>query len=59
MKKVIYTGTHEDISKIMDRLVNKGSGVKKQGNTLIVFTEEETRLVKMGEAVVINNGKLM
>lgn len=59
MKKFIYTGSNEDIDHIMDNLVNEGSGIKKNGNSLIIFTKEESRLISMGEAIIINKGKLM
>lgn len=59
MKRIIYTGTDEDINEIMDNLTSSGSAIKKQGNSIIIFTKEESRLVNMGQSVVINKGKLM
>lgn len=59
MKRIIYTGTEEDIKEIMKSLAVNSNSIRKEGDSIIVFTKEESRLINPGQSIVINNGKLM
>lgn len=56
----MYKGKSSDISKIKTHLKKNNNIIKQQGDSLIIFTKEETRLVRKGEFITISlSGKLM